>query len=208
MNRTATLQYMREKAGEPTVYRFVAATSGRKADGVDLVIDESAVDLSRFQANPIILSGHDYSKLPIGRATKITVEPGRLLLDVIFDEASAAGKEIARMVRDKFLNAMSIGFEVLKTAAGRATRWRLLEASVVGLPLDADALIQRSYRSSTVPPASVVIGEQTPQEAVVQLLVAERDSHAARLAGLRADLNRLELRRSLEQLQSQLRRTR
>jgi hypothetical protein len=211
MNRSATLQFVRTKPGEPTTFRFCAVTSGRKADGVDLVVDEAAVDLGRYRANPIILASHDLGRFPIGRAAAIIFEPGKLLVDIIFDEASAAGKEVARMVRDGFLNAVSASFEILKVVAGRAVRWRLIEISVVGVPLDADCLVQRSYRPLSVPPASVVFEPQTPQEALVAAVVArlqsEQEARAARLAGLKAEVNRFALHQSLNDLQAQLRRT-
>jgi hypothetical protein len=209
MNRTATLQYVRQKPGEPTTFRFCAATSGRKADGVDLVIDEAAVDLGRYRANPVILANHDLTRFPIGRAANIIIEPGKLLVDIIFDEASAAGKEIARKVRDGFLNAVSASFEVLKTAAGRATRWRLLEISVVGVPLDDMALIQRSARSLAVPPAPLVIESQTPAEALLEAalarLRADLEGRAARMALLRAEANRVALLADLRQLAARIR---
>lgn len=130
-------------AGDGPV-RFVAATEGRKADGIDLRMDR--VDLSRFTHNPVIGYGHNYwgrESLPIGRAVTTEVDGPRLLQDVEFDADDEFAATVDRKVRSGFLNAVSIGFEAFDIDdAGVPARWELFETSVVPLPLDPSALVE------------------------------------------------------------------
>lgn len=122
----------------------VAATEGRKADGIDLRMD--TLDLGRFQANPVIMYGHDYfgrDSLPIGRAEETVVDSSRLLERLRFDAADPFAATVDRKMRDGFLNAVSIGFDAHDIGEdGVPARWELFETSVVPLPLDADALVE------------------------------------------------------------------
>lgn len=124
--------------------RFVAATEGRKADGLDLRMD--SVDLERFLANPVIGYGHDYfgrESLPIGRAEDTFVDGSRLLMDVIFDSRDDFAATVERKVRQGFISAMSVGFKVDGVDEhGVPDSWELFESSVVPIPLDAKALAE------------------------------------------------------------------
>lgn len=120
--------------------RFIIATEGRKADGIDLRMDN--VDLARYQANPVVMALHDYSKLPVGRAENITVDGGNLLADAIFDLDDPLGAEIDRKYRNKFMSAVSVGFDLYDVDdSGVPARWEPLEFSAVPIPLDSDALL-------------------------------------------------------------------
>ena len=123
--------------------RIVAATEGRKADGIDLKM--ANVDLARYDGNPIIGYGHDYygrASLPIGRAAKTVVEGKRLMIDPEFDADDEFAVNVERKLRKGYLNAVSIGFDAHDIdEAGVPGRWELFETSVVPLPLDAQALV-------------------------------------------------------------------
>lgn len=122
--------------------RFVAATEGRKGDGIDLRMDR--LDLARYRANPVVLYGHAYwgaESLPIGRAENIEVEGKQLLVDVVFDSTDDFAAKVERKVRGKFLNAMSVGFSVGKIDDdGVPDSWELFENSIVPLPMDPNAV--------------------------------------------------------------------
>lgn len=124
--------------------RFVAATEGRKADGIDLRMDR--VDLARYKANPVIMYGHDYfgrESLPIGRAEMVKVDGPRLLVDVAFDTDDEFAATVDRKVRSGFLNAMSIGFDAHNVDDdGVPESWELFENSIVPLPMDPNALVE------------------------------------------------------------------
>jgi HK97 family phage prohead protease len=123
---------------------------------VDRQSDTVAVDgweIDNYLKNPVVLWGHDYSALPIGRAIKVwsgdralraVMEPtpkGMVRFnDIVFD-----------LFKGGFLNAVSVGF--------RPTEWKwsddkerpmgidfkrqeLLEFSAVTVPANAEALIE------------------------------------------------------------------
>lgn len=121
----------------------VASTSGRKADGLDLVIE--GVDLDRFLRNPVILWAHDHrTRPPIGRAPDTRVEDGKLVSALEFDPADEFARGVSRKYRTGFLSAVSIGFDFEYDAwdpeTGRVEAWELHEISGVPVPMDADAL--------------------------------------------------------------------
>ncbi|MEU9972340.1 hypothetical protein [Streptomyces sp. NPDC051014] len=122
---------------------IVAATAGRKADGLNLLMD--GVDLERFQGNPVIGYGHSYwgvDGLPKGRAEDTRVDGDQLLMNVLFDQDDEFATTIERKYRNKFLNAFSIGFDVHDIADdGTVKSWELYEVSAVPLPMDPNALV-------------------------------------------------------------------
>lgn len=130
---------------------FTAATEGVKADGIDLRMD--GAQLERFTNNPIILFGHNAwgrSNLPIGRAPHVSVEGKRLKMGIAFDQEDTFAVEVERKIRNKFLNAVSISFNVLSWEnpsqnhwnGGVATKWELFETSVVPVPMDGKATVE------------------------------------------------------------------
>lgn len=131
----------RGKPGEPI--KFVATTEGLKADGLNLMMDK--LDLERFEANPVIGYGHNFfgrSNLPIGRAVDIEIDAPALRLSVAFDQADEFATTVEQKVRDRYLNAMSVGFDVngVDDDTGIPQSWELFESSIVPIPLDPDAL--------------------------------------------------------------------
>lgn len=131
----------RGKPGEPIT--FVATTEGIKGDGLNLMMDK--LDLERFEANPVIGYGHNFfgrSNLPIGRAVDIEVDAPALRLSVAFDQADEFATTVEQKVRDRYLNAMSVGFDVngVDDETGIPRSWELFESSIVPIPLDPEAL--------------------------------------------------------------------
>ncbi len=125
--------------------RFVIATEGRKADGIDLRMDRLSLD--RYLANPVVMYGHDYwgrESLPIGRAENVHVDGDRLLADAVFDLDDPFAAQVDRKYRGGYLNAVSVGFDLrgFDNATGVPDSWELLEFSAVPIPLDPDALVE------------------------------------------------------------------
>jgi len=121
---------------------FVVATAGVKADGLDLQMDR--LDLTRYQANPVVLYGHDYwSRPPIGRAESVRVDGDTLRADLVFDLDDEFARTVERKIRSGFLNAVSVGFDAHGVdRSGVPERWELYEISVVPLPMDPDAVAE------------------------------------------------------------------
>jgi HK97 family phage prohead protease len=131
--------------------RFVAATEGVKRDGIDLRMQ--GAELERFNANPVILFGHNSwgrENLPIGRASGVGVEGNALKMDIEFDQDDEFAVKVERKIRNGFLNAVSIGFDVRGWEkpgqnmwnGGVATKWELFETSVVPVPMDEKATVE------------------------------------------------------------------
>lgn len=138
------------EAGSPL--RVVMASEGRQADGIDLRM--SGARLERYRANPVLGYGHSYwgrGNLPIGRvlAESLTVEGSQLAGTLEFDPGDEFAREVERKMRDGFLSAVSIGFDVTRWedpqssywTGGVAVEWELSELSVVPIGMDAKALV-------------------------------------------------------------------
>lgn len=128
--------------GKAGPIRFVAATEGKKADGLNLVM--SGARLDRWKANPVVMWAHRYLDLPIGRGAGIEVAGRQLLIDVEFDGGDPFAAQVERKVRAGILSAASVGFEPDPSQTdedGTVRSWELLEMSVVPVPMDPEALV-------------------------------------------------------------------
>ena len=136
-----------KKVGERE-YEFIASTIGMDRDGE--VIDPAGWDLKNFKKNPVIMYGHDYSGLPIGRAPKVGISNGALKNTVEFPpEGTYEFADIVeRLVKEGFLNTESVGFIPKEWKDGNGgkgprrtyTKQELLEISIVPVPSNPDAL--------------------------------------------------------------------
>jgi HK97 family phage prohead protease len=134
--------------------RFVASTEVVARDG--MVVEAAGWDLANYRRNPVVLWSHDYGgfnspRPPIGRA-KMVPEEKRLLADVTFDSEDEFAASLERKVRAGFLNAVSVGFNIMEIApaqegkAPRVTKAELLDVSLVPIPADPKALKERQAR--------------------------------------------------------------
>lgn len=164
-----------EKAIDAEAYTadFVITT-----DEVDRQGDRVAVSgwkLDRYlPGNPILAWVHDYSLPPIGRALSITQDAATLRARFLFDEADPFARKIFAKIQTGFLNAVSVGFIPLAwewaEEPGREYGWNisaaeLLEVSVVSVPANASALIDR--RSLDAAPVPVAVPE-SPKPVIVR----------------------------------------
>ncbi|MFJ8863621.1 hypothetical protein ACIRD8_35040 [Streptomyces sp. NPDC102451] len=133
-----------DTTGDGKPLRIIAATAGRKGDGLNLQMD--GADLGRFQSNPVVGYGHNYwgrDGLPIGRSDKTWIDGDRLLMDVAFDQDDDFARTVERKYRGGYLNAFSIGFDVWNIDdAGVPEGWELFEVSAVPLPMDPNAVVE------------------------------------------------------------------
>lgn len=134
-----------DKTGEDGPLRIIAATGGRKADGLNLSMDRA--DLDRFESNPVVMYGHDYNgrdSLPIGRADETWIEDDQLRMDITFDRDDEFAATVERKYRAGMMNTFSIGFDAYDIdEAGVPARWELHEVSAVPIPMDASAVVAR-----------------------------------------------------------------
>lgn len=115
-------------------------------------IDPNGWELKSFLLNPVALWAHDSSQPPIGRASNVAVDGGKLMGDIEFAPAEtyAFADTIYRLSRDGYVSAVSVGFKPIdfKWANEDDREWgidfqrqELLEISVVPVPANANALI-------------------------------------------------------------------
>jgi len=130
-----------EKANEEeNLYRIIASTSSidRQGDSVD----QSGWDLTHFKKNPVLIWGHDYKALPIGKVTHIEVIKGELVAKFKFAsaEANPIAAQVQKLYEEGIVNASSVGFIPLERNGHVITKAQLLELSLVPVPANQDAL--------------------------------------------------------------------
>lgn len=132
--------------------RFVLSDSSVARDGHTLAT--SGWDISSYQKNPVVLFGHDAGHVNsvIGRMSSITTRGDQLVGDVEFmpGDVNPAAETVYQMVRQGYLNAVSVGFipQDGVPARGRGpgaydfSKQELLEVSVVPVPALPTALAE------------------------------------------------------------------
>lgn len=121
---------------------FIAVASTEVEDRHGEVVEVQGWDLKNFQANPVLLWGHNHMAPAIGKATKIWVEKSqnpKLMFKGFISEATQLGREVKQLMKEGVLNSFSVGFRPLDTDENRFTKQELLEISVVNVPANADA---------------------------------------------------------------------
>ncbi len=144
-------------------YRFVATSEIVDRDG-DIMRVKGAI-LDNFLKNPVILFAHKQDTKPVGKAVNIEVANDRIYVDIEFADTEKA-KEVEYLVKEGYLNAVSIGFlpkavvyrddfniiqdldpefyarhqADLEKANRVIWEWELLEVSVVPVPANPDAI--------------------------------------------------------------------
>lgn len=106
--------------------------------------DVSGINLERFKKNPVMLYNHDPEKV-IGKWKNITVTGNRLTAEPVFDASDPFAAEIERKVNDGFIKGCSMGLMITRITKTKgvdvATESLLLEASIVSIPSDENALV-------------------------------------------------------------------
>jgi len=136
---------------------FIA--SSEDVDRYGDIIRSDGWDLKNYKSNPVVLFGHLSREPPIGSA-KVWIEGKRLMSDIEFasKEVYEFADSIYKLVKAKFLNAVSVGFSATKMPNEikdpETNKWtggyefiaqELLELSVVPVPALPSALaISRS----------------------------------------------------------------
>lgn len=104
----------------------------------------SGINLERFNKNPVMLYNHDPLQV-IGKWENIAVVGDTLQAEPVFDLNDPFAAEIARKVEEGFIKGCSMGLmikDIVRTdGADVATQSLLLEASIVSIPADENALV-------------------------------------------------------------------
>jgi HK97 family phage prohead protease len=106
--------------------------------------DVKGINLSRFEKNPVMLYQHN-PHMVIGRWEDIKIEDGQLSATPVFDMEDPEAAEIARKVEQGFIKGCSMGIVIKQMTRTKgidtATESVLLEASIVSIPADENALV-------------------------------------------------------------------
>jgi HK97 family phage prohead protease len=114
------------------------------------VVNQDGWNLKAYKQNPVILWGHDQRIPPIGRAIQIGKRDGSLVSKIEFATAEQHpfAETVFQLVKGGFVNAGSVGFIPIKYNWNEQRRGfdfeeqELLEYSIVGVPMNAEALQQ------------------------------------------------------------------
>lgn len=147
---------------ENRVVDFVISTE--TVDRYGDIIRVGGWDLKQYKKNPVVLFGHNSHIPPIGKALSVNKDAKSLKATAQFmdKEVSAFAHSIFRMLEEKFLRAVSVGFipkdwEKINDDDGHLTgfefkKQELLEFSVVPIPANPDCLMDAKAKGIDVSP--------------------------------------------------------
>lgn len=135
---------------------FIVEASNSIVDRDGEVINVEGWDLEKYRKNPVVLFVHDHRDFPIGRAAWVKKQDDRLIAKIILHDKTEKARIAWELVRDGFLNAVSVGFlprsSHLEKVDGKEVRIyeevELLEISLVPVPANPDALVIERYVKS------------------------------------------------------------
>jgi len=116
-------------------------------------IASAGVNTDSYMANPVVLYGHDYASLPIGKAISLTKTDNSVTarFKLAVDEYPFA-KTVYDLIKGGYLNAVSIGGVVREWSDDMRTilKMDMVEFSVVPVPANPEAIITgRSFQEAT-----------------------------------------------------------
>ena len=123
-------------------FRVVASTED--TDRSWEVIKLSAWDWENYMKNPVIIANHDYQiENIVGKATKIWVEDGKLIIEGVFSKSNPLGVLLADLYDEGMVKTVSVGFIPKQRQEDNRriiTSAELLELSFVAVPCNPNAL--------------------------------------------------------------------
>lgn len=166
LSREASIRVRAEDGAARSV--DVVASSG-SVDSYGTVLDQASWDLTRYNANPVVLWAHERDEeLPIGFASNVRVEGGELLATLNFasPEANPLADRVWRLIQEKVLRAVSVGFYCRNALPAKIdgediyilSGLELLEISVTPIGANPDALVKLSARSLSAAAVVEVLG--------------------------------------------------
>ena len=204
----------REAPAEDVVVQKFATSMEKNDDEVRFVISDGSVDrendtvspkgwdLDSFKNNPVVLWAHNHRELPVGVATSVKEQGGKLLASMKFAEHEFA-QTVKQMVEGGFLRTVSVGFRPLEWTINEERggidfkRQELLEFSVVPVPANPNALIAASAKGIDLTPLKGWITETIkswPGEfgPVVKVVTAEPEVRSDEPGDVEVDVREIE----------------
>lgn len=135
--------------------------SDESVDRYDSILKADGWMLDNYRKNPVVLFGHCYDELPIGKDTGVRLTDGRKLIgrpQFAPREMNPLADSTYLMLLGGYLNASSVGFLPLEWTfdEGRngynIIRQELLEYSIVPVPANPNALIEARSAGINIDP--------------------------------------------------------
>lgn len=134
---------LKEMTTDDNKFSFVLSTEAVDRHG-DIVLQEW--DLKNFEKNPVVLDSHSYWSIEqiIGKVSNARVENSKLVGDISFFLENPLGRLAYAGVKGGFINAGSVGFIPFFDEEGNMYGGELLEYSMVSVPANPEALLEKS----------------------------------------------------------------
>lgn len=142
--------------------QFQCTVTTPSIDRMGESIDTQGISTDAYMQNPVVLYGHDYSALPIGKATKLSQFKNKIVatFQLAVKEYTFA-QTVADLIKGGYLNAVSIGGVVKQMSEDYITikALEMVEFSVVPVPANGEALITSRSLAEIGKPAEQVVKE-------------------------------------------------
>ena len=157
-----------KESNSSTMIKFIISTNGVDRDGDTIAVD--GWNLKNFRKNPVVPWAHNYGEPPVARAIGTKVEGKDLVSKAMFTgkDLYPFGDMIGKMYRQKFLSAVSVGFNPSKFVFVEDSERKfgidfleqeLLEYSAVPVPSNPEALIQARSKGIDIAPMKEYLEE-------------------------------------------------
>jgi HK97 family phage prohead protease len=133
-----TRQIETDSGGE--IYEGVATTAVKDRLN-EIVNPKGCINLQDYLANPVLLWQHDPNR-PIGKVINVEVSDDAIKVQFVFASTQFA-QEIKQLVDEGIVRGLSIGFIPRRVEGNIYVDWEWIETSVVTLPANPRALIQK-----------------------------------------------------------------
>lgn len=140
---TADIEVMETKGLGHGEIEVLVSNSGLDRHGERIMVD--GIDIKQVKKNPVVLWGHDYTSLPIGKITKIWKDAGNLMAKIkLATDTYEFANTVYNMIIEGFVNAVSIGGIVKEWNPedfSIINKLEMLELSIVPIGAHPDALV-------------------------------------------------------------------
>ena len=132
------------------LFEAVVTTSAPDRHGENIATE--GIETENYMLNPVVLYGHDYSGLPIGKAISLKTYKNKLTARFqLATDILPFADTVGQMIKAGYLNAVSIGGRVLDWSEDYRTilKMEMVEFSVVPVPANSQAIITgRSFEKA------------------------------------------------------------
>lgn len=133
-----------EIKGEDSDRKFRVIASTEDIDRSGEIIKVAGWDWENFMKNPVIIANHVYKiENIVGKATKIWIEDGKLIIEWVFSKSNPLGVLLADLYDEGMVKTVSVGFIPKQRQEDNRriiTSAELLELSFVAVPCNPNAL--------------------------------------------------------------------